>query len=95
MGWPILGDAVYGKAPRSAEPALHLHARAIELPLYPKREPVRAVAPIPERMSLSLAACGISEGEPGQVVDLTVGLKGLKSAGPSPAVPENRAGPRL
>jgi tRNA pseudouridine32 synthase/23S rRNA pseudouridine746 synthase len=65
MGWPILGDAVYGKAPRSAEPALHLHARAIELPLYPKREPVRAVAPIPERMSLSLAACGISEGEPG------------------------------
>ena len=62
MGWPILGDAVYGEAPRSAEPALHLHARAIELPLYPKREPVRAVAPIPERMWLNLAACGMGGG---------------------------------
>ncbi|MBV9111947.1 MAG: RNA pseudouridine synthase [Hyphomicrobiales bacterium] len=61
MGWPILGDAVYGKAPRSTEPALHLHARALELPLYPKRDPIRAVAPIPERMRRHLAACGIEE----------------------------------
>jgi tRNA pseudouridine32 synthase / 23S rRNA pseudouridine746 synthase len=61
MGWPILGDAVYGGAPRSAEPRLHLHARSVELPLYPKREPIRAVAPIPERMRLNLAACGIEE----------------------------------
>jgi tRNA pseudouridine32 synthase/23S rRNA pseudouridine746 synthase len=61
MGWPILGDAIYGEAPRSAEPALHLHARALELPLYPKRDPVRAVAPIPERMRANLAACGIEE----------------------------------
>ncbi|MBV8765072.1 MAG: RNA pseudouridine synthase [Hyphomicrobiales bacterium] len=61
MGWPILGDAVYGKAPRSGEPQLHLHARALELPLYPKREPVRAVAPIPERMRLNLSACCVVE----------------------------------
>ncbi len=29
MGWPILGDAIYGTAPRSGGPALHLHAREI------------------------------------------------------------------
>ncbi len=62
MGWPILGDLVYGEAPRSAAPALHLHARSLALPLYPKRDPIRAVAPIPERMRLNLAACGIEEG---------------------------------
>jgi tRNA pseudouridine32 synthase/23S rRNA pseudouridine746 synthase len=26
MGWPILGDAIYGSAPRSGGPPLHLHA---------------------------------------------------------------------
>jgi tRNA pseudouridine32 synthase/23S rRNA pseudouridine746 synthase len=64
MGWPILGDAVYGDAPRTAEPALHLHARAIEIPLYPKRGPISATAPVPERMRFSLAACGIREKGP-------------------------------
>src|SRR5207244_5848658 len=44
MGWPILGDAVYGDAPRMAAAALHLHARAIEIPLYPRRDPIRAQA---------------------------------------------------
>src|SRR5208282_2908868 len=29
MGWPILGDAIYGTAPRSGGPMLHLHAREI------------------------------------------------------------------
>jgi tRNA pseudouridine32 synthase/23S rRNA pseudouridine746 synthase len=61
MGWPILGDAIYGEAPRTADPQLHLHARALELPLYPKREPIRVVAPIPGRLRLNLAACGIAE----------------------------------
>ena len=65
MGWPILGDAVYGNAERNleagAEPALHLHARAIVLPLYPKRDPIKAVAPIPDRMREALSACAVSE----------------------------------
>ncbi|MFI5015252.1 MAG: RluA family pseudouridine synthase [Hyphomicrobiales bacterium] len=61
MGWPILGDAVYGTAPRSPEPALHLHARAIEIPLYPRREPIRVEAPIPSRMREALAACGVQD----------------------------------
>ncbi|MBV8449231.1 MAG: RNA pseudouridine synthase [Hyphomicrobiales bacterium] len=65
MGWPIIGDSVYGGAPRSAEPGLHLHARALELPLYPNRDAIRAVAPIPERMRRNLAACGIRDAAPG------------------------------
>ncbi len=45
MGWPILGDAIYGEAPRSAEPALHLHARALELPLCRSAIPSPPCAP--------------------------------------------------
>ena len=38
MGWPILGDAIYGNAPRTGGPALHLHAREIVVPLYKNRD---------------------------------------------------------
>jgi tRNA pseudouridine32 synthase/23S rRNA pseudouridine746 synthase len=58
MGWPIVGDAIYGSAPRSGGPPLHLHAREVTVPLYPKRAPVRVVAPVPEAMRALLAACG-------------------------------------
>ncbi|GEP06970.1 RluA family pseudouridine synthase [Methylobacterium oxalidis] len=57
-GFPIVGDAIYGSAPRSGGPGLQLHARALTLPLYPKREPVRAEAPVPEHMRAGLEACG-------------------------------------
>jgi len=57
MGWPIRGDAVYGRAERSG-PALHLHARALALPLYPRKPPVRVEAPAPDHMRAALAACG-------------------------------------
>jgi tRNA pseudouridine32 synthase / 23S rRNA pseudouridine746 synthase len=59
MGWPIIGDAVYGNALRSPDPELHLHARALEMRLYPNRQPIRVEAPVPERMREALAACGI------------------------------------
>jgi tRNA pseudouridine32 synthase/23S rRNA pseudouridine746 synthase len=58
MGWPIVGDAIYGNAPRAGGPPLHLHARAVVVPLYPKREPIQVVAPVPETMRERLAACG-------------------------------------
>jgi tRNA pseudouridine32 synthase/23S rRNA pseudouridine746 synthase len=58
MGWPIVGDAIYGTAPRTGGPPLHLHAREVVVPLYPKREAVRVVAPVPEPMRARLAACG-------------------------------------
>ncbi len=58
MGWPILGDAIYGNAPRSGGPMLHLHAREIVVPLYKNRAPIRVVAPVPPHMRAALAECG-------------------------------------
>ena len=58
MGWPILGDAMYGTAPRQGGPTLHLHAREIAVPLYKNREPIHVVAPVPEHMRERLAQCG-------------------------------------
>jgi tRNA pseudouridine32 synthase/23S rRNA pseudouridine746 synthase len=64
MGWPIVGDAIYGTAPRpgtrgaATAPALQLHAREIVVPLYRKREPIRITAPVPAHMVERLKACG-------------------------------------
>src|SRR5918995_573969 len=44
LGCPVLGDPVYGDAPRQGGVPLHLHARAVTLPLYPNRPPVGATA---------------------------------------------------
>jgi tRNA pseudouridine32 synthase / 23S rRNA pseudouridine746 synthase len=63
MGWPIVGDAIYGNAPRHGGPALHLHAREVVVPLYKNRPPVRVVAPVPEHMRAALAQCGWREKE--------------------------------
>lgn len=63
-GFPILGDPWYGvpedRAPNSALP-LHLHARSVALPLYPKKEPISVTAPVPAAMSDAFAACGFTE----------------------------------
>ena len=58
MAWPILGDAIYGTAPRSGGPGLQLHAREIVVPLYKNRAPIRVVAPVPPHMQAYLASCG-------------------------------------
>ncbi len=58
MGWPILGDAIYGTAPRQGGPMLHLHAREIVVPLYKNRAPIRVVAPVPPHMRERLVDCG-------------------------------------
>ncbi|MGB6535863.1 MAG: RNA pseudouridine synthase [Xanthobacteraceae bacterium] len=58
MGWPIVGDAVYGSAPRAGGPGLHLHAREIAVPLYKNRAPIRVVAPAPDHMRERLMLCG-------------------------------------
>lgn len=63
MGWPILGDTVYGTAPRTGGPMLHLHAREVVVPLSRNRDPVRVRAPVPPHMTERLAACGWA-GEP-------------------------------
>lgn len=48
LGYPILGDKIYGEG--DGKMPLHLHAYAIEIPLYPKKEPLIINAPIPEYM---------------------------------------------
>ncbi len=47
LGWPIVGDAIYGTAPRASGPGLHLHARAVTVPLYPKKPAITVEAPVP------------------------------------------------
>jgi tRNA pseudouridine32 synthase/23S rRNA pseudouridine746 synthase/23S rRNA pseudouridine1911/1915/1917 synthase len=60
LGWPVVGDPVYGN-PDTTRPML-LHARAISLPLYPAKLPIAVTAPVPEHMRAALARLG--HGEP-------------------------------
>ena len=63
MGWPIVGDAIYGNAPRSGGPVLHLHAREVVVPLYKNRAPIRVVAPVPSHMGGALEQCRVARTE--------------------------------
>ena len=58
MGWPIIGDNIYGTAPRFGGPALELHAREVVVPISKNNEPVRVEAPVPPHMQRWLAPCG-------------------------------------
>jgi len=69
MGWPILGDAIYGTAPRSGGQMLHLHAREIVVPLYKNRAPIRVTAPPPPHMRAALAACGWEADREGEAAE--------------------------
>ena len=60
-GWPMLGDEIYGSAPREGGPGLQLHARSVTVPLYRKRAPVHVEAAPPRHMHEALHACGWSE----------------------------------
>ena len=61
IGAPLLGDPQYGDKSGRAVP-LHLLARAVTVPLYPKKPPIVAEAPVPEHMRAALKACGWREG---------------------------------
>ncbi len=63
-GWPIIGDAIYGAAPRSGGPILHLHSREIVVPISKNKDPVRVIAPVPAHMRDRLMACGWPGNEP-------------------------------
>jgi tRNA pseudouridine32 synthase/23S rRNA pseudouridine746 synthase len=63
MGWPIVGDAIYGDAPRTGGPPLHLHAREVTVPISKHKPPVKVTAPVPEHMRELLVACGWTEGQ--------------------------------
>jgi tRNA pseudouridine32 synthase/23S rRNA pseudouridine746 synthase len=57
MGWPILGDRIYGPEPAPGT-RLMLHARAVTVPLYPKRDAIHVAAPVPAEMMELLKGCG-------------------------------------
>lgn len=70
LGCPILGDPLYGPP---AEPGttlrrLHLHARAVLIPIKEGKPPIAVEAAPPPHMLAALRACGFGEGkneEPG------------------------------
>jgi tRNA pseudouridine32 synthase/23S rRNA pseudouridine746 synthase len=61
MGWPILGDPIYGSGKAAGVPPLHLHARRIVVPIDKHKPPTTVEAPVPEHMEAALQACGRSE----------------------------------
>ncbi len=64
-GWPIVGDNIYGSAPRFDGPILHLHAREVVVPIQKSKPAVRVVAPVADHMKERLRLCGW-RGEEGQ-----------------------------
>jgi len=60
IGCPVVGDVAYGGSglgPTGDAP-LQLLARAIGLPLYPARPPIRVTAPVPPHMFAALVRLG-------------------------------------
>jgi tRNA pseudouridine32 synthase / 23S rRNA pseudouridine746 synthase len=57
MGFPIVGDSVYGNTPRGGPP-LHLHAREVTVPISKNKPPMTVTAPVPEHMRELLSGCG-------------------------------------
>ncbi|MBV1700450.1 MAG: RNA pseudouridine synthase [Hyphomicrobiales bacterium] len=57
MGWPILGDPVYGNKPADPLP-MHLHARQIIVPISANKEPIHVEAPVPAHMRVQMATLG-------------------------------------
>lgn len=57
-GWPIVGDNIYGKAPREGGPVLHLHSREIVVPISKNKPPVSVTAPVPAHMHERLKLSG-------------------------------------
>lgn len=56
LGCPVLGDHTYGGG--SGTEPLHLHSRAIALPLSANRPPVQLLAAPPPHMQAALKSCG-------------------------------------
>jgi tRNA pseudouridine32 synthase/23S rRNA pseudouridine746 synthase len=64
MGWPVVGDNIYGSAPRSGGAPLHLHSREIVVPISKNKPPVVTTAPVPSHMRELLGKCGWKGEEP-------------------------------
>ncbi|WP_020179565.1 RNA pseudouridine synthase [Methylopila sp. M107] len=60
IGLPLIGDPIYGAAAVGG-PRLHLHARAVSVPMREAHPPVTAQAPLPPHMAETFAAMGWAE----------------------------------
>ncbi len=62
MGWPILGDPIYGPEPVAGPEvprvAMHLHARRLVVPMSANKPPLAVEAAPPLHMMAALAGCG-------------------------------------
>ena len=58
MGWPIVGDNIYGTGPRFGEPTAASAFARDRCADFANKEPVRVVAPAPQHMHERLRACG-------------------------------------
>ncbi len=58
IGCPIVGDTVYGRPEEDGLVPLHLHARALRIPLYATRDPIEVEAPPPAHLLDLLGVCG-------------------------------------
>jgi tRNA pseudouridine32 synthase/23S rRNA pseudouridine746 synthase/23S rRNA pseudouridine1911/1915/1917 synthase len=66
IGCPLLGEDRYGVPDEPRAPGalpLHLHARAIEVPLYVSRPPIVATAPVPAHLLGTFRRLGYVEEE--------------------------------
>lgn len=61
LGCSILGDPAYGGGAAQAAVPLHLHARAITVPLNPNGPPISVCAPVPAHMRAALRLCGFTD----------------------------------
>ena len=61
LGCPVVGDPVCGREQGIPVPPLHLHARAVVIPLYPNRDSVAVEAEPPPHMIAALRALGWRE----------------------------------
>jgi tRNA pseudouridine32 synthase/23S rRNA pseudouridine746 synthase len=61
MGFPIVGDNIYGTAPQFGGPIMNLHAREIVVPISRNKPPVAITAPVPEHMRERMTLCGWRE----------------------------------
>jgi tRNA pseudouridine32 synthase/23S rRNA pseudouridine746 synthase/23S rRNA pseudouridine1911/1915/1917 synthase len=60
LGCPVVGDPTYGGVGGAP---LHLHSRAISIPLYPAKPAVRVTAPVPAHMLAALRRLGYDPAE--------------------------------
>ena len=61
LGCPVVGDPIYGRGQGTPVPPLHLHARAVVIPLYPKRDSIAVEAKPPPHMTGALKRLGWRE----------------------------------